>query len=163
MDRRAPKLVADVAVIAAGQVLLVRYRDTAKYDGQSGWFLPDDFLEHGEHPADAADRILREQSGLPATELRLSHIESFANGAWHLIFHFVTEVAAPVPVSPSGNVLAAEWFPLDALPPSSEMAHDGWAGDVVSEIERLSLTAAPSGGRRRAAARSPHSAGRSGA
>jgi ADP-ribose pyrophosphatase YjhB (NUDIX family) len=136
MDRRAPKLVADVAAIAAGKVLLVRYRDTAKYDGQRGWFLPDDFLDHGEHPADAAARILREQSGLPPTGLRLSHIESFANGAWHLIFHFLTEVAAPMPVNPSGNVLAAEWFPLDSLPPASEMAHEGWAANVLSEIER---------------------------
>src|SRR5205085_221376 len=57
------KLVADVAVVAEGEVLLVRYANTAKYDGQTGWFLPDDFLAHLEHPDDAARRIVREQTG----------------------------------------------------------------------------------------------------
>lgn len=57
------KLVADVALLAEGHVLMVRYRDTSKYDNQSGWFLPDDFLAHLEHPDDAAKRIVRIRQG----------------------------------------------------------------------------------------------------
>ena len=47
---RIHTLVADVALFAEGQVLLVRYRDMAKYDNESGWFLPDDELNYLEHP-----------------------------------------------------------------------------------------------------------------
>jgi hypothetical protein len=32
------------------------------------------------------------------------------------------------------NTLAAEWFALDALPPASEVAHHGWALDVLQEL-----------------------------
>jgi ADP-ribose pyrophosphatase YjhB (NUDIX family) len=84
--------LADVAVLAQGQVLLVRYRDARKYDGQSGWFLPDDYLEHAEHPDAAATRILEEQVGMSDQEVVLNHIESFdGDGSpWHLVFHYHT-------------------------------------------------------------------------
>src|SRR5437762_12225115 len=82
------KLVADIALFSGRRVLLVKYRDVARYDGQRGWFLPDDFLVHEEHPQDAAKRIAREQTGVELEDARLSHIESFGNGAWHLIFHY---------------------------------------------------------------------------
>ena len=134
MDCKLHKLVADVAVFAAGQVLLVRYHDVSRYDGQRGWFLPDDHLETGEHPDSAASRILAEQAELGGQAPQLSHIESLSNGAWHLIFHYVTTLDAPLPVAPAGNVAAAEWFPLDALPPRSEIAHDGWAVEVLDAL-----------------------------
>ncbi len=38
------KLVADVAVFAGQNVALVRYRPESGYDGQNGWFIPDDEL-----------------------------------------------------------------------------------------------------------------------
>jgi hypothetical protein len=41
---------------------------------------------------------------------------------------------APVDVVPGDNVLAAEWFPLSALPPDDEMAHDGWGKQVLDTI-----------------------------
>lgn len=43
-------LIADVAVMSAGKVLLVKYKDVEKYDGESG-FLPDDVLRHFERSA----------------------------------------------------------------------------------------------------------------
>jgi ADP-ribose pyrophosphatase YjhB (NUDIX family) len=127
------KLVADVALIAEGHVLFVRYADPSKYDGQRGWFLPDDFLAHGEHPADAARRIVEDQSGLDAPALRLFQIESFGGEktAWHLVFHYRGELDEAAPVEPAGNVAEARWFALDALPPASEVAHHGWALEVL--------------------------------
>src|SRR5207245_5394332 len=74
---RTHTLVADVALFAEDQVLLVRYRDMAKYDNESGWFLPDDELNYLEHPERAGTRILKEQLGLPGLKPRLDHIESF--------------------------------------------------------------------------------------
>jgi ADP-ribose pyrophosphatase YjhB (NUDIX family) len=128
------KLVADVALLAPGSALLVRYRDVSGYDGQRGWFLPDDFLEHLEHPDDAAHRIVRDQTGLGVPELTLSHVESFGNGAWHLIFHYVGRVTEPAPVRPGSNVFAAQWFPLDALPDPAEVGHEGWALQTLGRV-----------------------------
>src|SRR5439155_603670 len=64
MDCTVHKLVADVAVLADRQVLLVRYQDTRNYDGQRGWFLPDDYLMFVEHPDGAA--VQRDRASLRA-------------------------------------------------------------------------------------------------
>jgi ADP-ribose pyrophosphatase YjhB (NUDIX family) len=133
------KLVADVAVFVGDRVLLVRYKDTRKYDGQAGWFLPDDYLHRLEHPEAAAQRILKEQIGLQGPGLKLGLIESFeGNGAWHLIFHYVGRLGTQVDVNPGPNIAAAEWFPLGRLPERSTMAHDGWAADVLAAIRKTS-------------------------
>jgi ADP-ribose pyrophosphatase YjhB (NUDIX family) len=134
VECRIHKLVADVAVLSDGSVLLVKYRDTGRYDGQKGWFLPDDFLEHEEHPDEAAKRILRDQVGLADVSAALHHVESFGNGAWHLIFHFAIELPERPAAKPSENVKTAEWFALDALPDPNDVAHHGWAIDVVRQV-----------------------------
>ena len=132
--REIHRLVADVALLAAGSVALVRYRDPSRYDGQRGWFLPDDFLADMEHPEDAARRIIHEQLGLDPGTPRLSYVESFGNGWWHLVFHFVLERPQAEDLRPGTNVAAAEWFSLGALPPADEQAHDGWAGEVLERV-----------------------------
>jgi ADP-ribose pyrophosphatase YjhB (NUDIX family) len=141
MECRVHKLIADVAVFAQGHVLLVRYRDVARYDGQRGWFLPDDHLAHLEHPADTAQRILDEQVGLAKADVRLATIESFGNGAWHLTFHFRADLEGLPQIDPGDNVADAEWFPLDGMPDADDVAHHGWALDVVRE-----MTPGPEGG-----------------
>jgi len=137
MECTVHKLVADIAVLADRQVLLVRYKDTRSYDGQQGWFLPDDYLMFVEHPDEAAARILREQVGMAAPRITLDHIESFGGGktAWHLIFHYKATLRDALPVTAGTNVLAAQWFPLHALPASTEMAHEGWALDVLQRMQ----------------------------
>ena len=128
------RLVADVAVVARDHVLLVRYRDTSKYDGEEGWFLPDDFLRRLEHPDEAARRILREQAGLDATDVRLAEIESLDGDAWHLVFHYLAAIDEPVEVAAVGNVAEAKWCPLGELPEAAETAHHGWALDVLARV-----------------------------
>jgi hypothetical protein len=127
------RLVADVALFARGQVLMVRYRDVSKYDNQRGWFLPDDYLQHLEHP-DAAKRILEGQLGITPSTIRLDHIESFGNGWWHLVFHYRAEMDEIPSLRPTENVADAQWFALDALPEESEVAHHGWGLDVVHKL-----------------------------
>ena len=127
------KLVADVQLYADGHVVLVKYEDVSKYDGQRGWFLPDDYLVEFEHPREAAKRIVREQLGLEPPELELADIESFGNGGWHLIFHYRGALADRAELRRGENVTAAEWFLLDSLPDASEVAHHGWALDVIRQ------------------------------
>ena len=66
--------------------------------------------------------------------MRLHHIESFGNGAWHLIFHYAAEHPRPLPLTPGPNTAEARWFSLTALPERSEMAHQGWGLDVLQAI-----------------------------
>jgi len=136
MDCTVHKLVADVAMFADDRVLLVRYKDAGRYDGQHGWFLPDDYLGHGEHPDEAAKRIAKEQTGRNLPNAELSHIESFGNGAWHLIFHYRADVKRADAVAPRGNVAAADWFALSKLPKRDDVAHHGWAIDVVRTLRK---------------------------
>ena len=133
MECTVHKLVADVALVAENSVLFVRYRDTSGYDGQSGWFLPDDYLAHLEHPDDTARRIVSEQAGISVAP-RLAEIESFNGGHWHLVFHYVAAVESIAPVEANGNVARAEWFPLEALPPAEEVAHHGWGLETLGRV-----------------------------
>ena len=128
------KLIADIALTSAGQVLLVKYIDTARYDGQAGWFLPDDYMREPEHPDAAAMRIMYEQVGVKTKKVELAFIESFAHEAWHLIFHYRTELVKKPNLRMGANVAEAKWFPLDKLPPRDECAHHGWAHEVLEKV-----------------------------
>jgi hypothetical protein len=37
-------------------------------------------------------------------------------------------------LTPSENVLAADWFALQALPDASEVGHHGWALDTIGKV-----------------------------
>jgi len=128
------RLISDVCLVAEGQVLLVRYHDVSKYDGQTGWFLPDDYLTHLEHPDEAAVRIVRQQVGVVAPPVALSHIESFGNGVWHIVFHYRLELPAARPVPVLGNVKAVQWFPLGGLPEPEQVGHHGWALHTIRKV-----------------------------
>jgi ADP-ribose pyrophosphatase YjhB (NUDIX family) len=133
---RVHRLVADVAIRSAGSILLVRYRDVRRYDGQRGWFLPDDNLHHGEDPIGAARRIARDQAGLELPDVFLGTVESLTNGLWHLAFHLEVELATDQPptVVAGENVAEHRWFPLDALPAPDDVAHAGWALQTMATL-----------------------------
>src|SRR6202165_3165660 len=131
------KLVADVALFSGDRVLLVKYKDTRLYDQQAGWFLPDDYLRRLEHPEDAGLRILKVQVGLDMVRVDLRFIESFeGDQAWHLVFHFAG--ALPDGSSPAAgtNTAAMEWFSVDHLPDRVDVAHEGWALDVLAGLAK---------------------------
>jgi ADP-ribose pyrophosphatase YjhB (NUDIX family) len=144
VECRAHSLIADVAVMSPGSVLMVRYGDVEQYDGETGWFLPDDELRRLEHPATAARRIVNQQLGLRLDRMRLGTIESFQgnSGTWHLAFHYVADVPSEVALTPSTAVEEARWFPVDGLPDRSEVAHHGWALTVLDKIRTRGAGAA---------------------
>src|SRR3989475_11402243 len=118
MDCTVHKLVADVAVLADRQVLLVRYQDTRNYDGQRGWFLPDDYLMFVEHPDEAAARILREPVGMTTPRITLDHVQSFGGGptAWPLIFHHKAALRHALPAAAAPTLPAPQSVPVPHLP-----------------------------------------------
>jgi len=130
------KLVADIDVIAEGQVVMVRYRNAERYDGQTGWFLPDDFLEREEHPDRAAMRIAKDQLSTAARNPRLGFVESFGNGGWHLIFHYRVDLDRKPRIAAGKNVAAMEWFDLRKLPATDEIAHHGWARSTLARLKK---------------------------
>ncbi len=99
-------------MFAEDQVLLVRYADMAKYDDQSGWFLPDDELKY--------------------------HIESFKgdSGAWHMSFHNKLMLDRMPRLKRSSALADAKWFELTQLPRRSEVAHHGWALHVLETMAK---------------------------
>jgi ADP-ribose pyrophosphatase YjhB (NUDIX family) len=130
------KLVLDVALFYNDKCLLVKYKDTNKYDHQKGWFLPDDYFADGEHPDETAERILKEQLGLDNKNASIDHFESFIGNdkSWHLIFHYKLALDEEPKLKPSADIDNFEWFGIDILPPDSEIAHKGWAKYVIQEI-----------------------------
>ena len=131
------KLVADVALRRGAGVLLVKYRDVRRYDGQSGWFLPDDYLRRLEHPLDAGMRILREQVGVEVATLEIGFVESFEGGDdWHVVFHLTARLPDGSDVTPGPNTAAAQWFDVSSLPARDDTAHEGWAIDVLHVLSR---------------------------
>lgn len=136
MERERHRLVVDVCLFAAGQVGLVRYRDVRRYDGQRGWFVPDDYLADREDPADAARRIAREQLGVVVVDIDLAYVESFGNGMWHIVFHHATELPSVPETEPGSNVLEHRWFPIAGLPAPGETAHEGWTIEIVERALR---------------------------
>src|SRR4051812_30629724 len=131
------KLIATATVVsAAGDVLLVRYAGIP--DHQRGWFMPHDLLEELEHPHDAAARALREQLGIESADLPLKDVESFRgrDGTWHLAFHFLAELSTKVEPRVSEAIAEARWFGRGEVPGRDEVAHHGWALDVLESVGR---------------------------
>lgn len=129
MDLLKCKLIADVAVFAEGEVLLVKYRDSNKYDHQKGWFLPDDLLREFEHPDEAAKRILHEQLKISNVDIKLFGMESFKGNdkTWHLAFHYILELPKAPDIFASPDIEFYDWIDLNELPDPKEVAHHGWA------------------------------------
>ena len=132
-------LICDLAVVVGERVLMVKYADPAKYDGEAGWFLPDDVLRDLEHPTRAAQRIAKEQLGLELKDVELEQIESFrgGDGSWHLSFHHLARLPDTPAIEPRPDVVAAEWFALDQLPPRDQVAHHGWALFTLRKMKGL--------------------------
>jgi ADP-ribose pyrophosphatase YjhB (NUDIX family) len=127
------KLLAGVALVADGGVLLVKYEGMP--DHQRGWFLPHVLMNHAEHPQTAVERLLSEQLGIDAPAAH-GFIESFVGNdrSWHLVFHSVALLPEVPHLTPGETLAELRWFPLDALPSKADVAHHGWALDVLDRL-----------------------------
>ena len=136
MQTHPVKLIADIVVTHGSRVLMVE--PVGGQDGETGWFLPDDLMREVEHPEAAATRVLDEQLGLGATDLTLSHVDSFTgnDGTWHLAFHYVARFDTIPALNPAARITRTEWFARDGLPPRDQTAHGGWHLGVIKRALR---------------------------
>ena len=131
------KLIADVTLLYNGKVLLVKYKDSNKYDHQKGWFLPDDLIKENEKAEDSAFRILKEQLVIKEIiPLFLNHTESFRgnDNTRHEVSHFLSNLNVMPEINSTNDISEVKWFGINELPDKKEIAHHGWAKFTVDKV-----------------------------
>ena len=111
------------------EMLAVRRRDNGQWTPVTG------IIDPGEEPAVAAEREVLEEAGVTCRAMRLIDVRSlppmvYANGdrAQYLDLCFLCEADADQEPHPAdGENTAAQWFPLDALPPMNDRFRDNLA------------------------------------
>lgn len=125
--RRAPKWVRRAGVLltesrfivtagaivvdAGGRVLLLRH----SYRPGSGWGVPGGFLLPREQPDEALRRELREEIGLEIQIEGIALIRTLQKYQQVEILFLCHPAGEAIPRGV--EILRAEWFPVDALPP----------------------------------------------
>lgn len=110
-----PLSVAIAAVVEDGEILLIK-RERGDYTGY--WALPGGKVETGEHVSEAAEREIREETGVE-TEFRdrLGTVsEHLVDGELekHFLLH-VFELAAESRKVESGEEGEVEWLPMEEV------------------------------------------------
>ena len=96
-----------------GQVLLVKHSYVA------GWYFPGGGVEPGESIAEALDREIREEAGALLTappQLFGVYRNAHADRRDHVVLFVCREWSRTPLALPNGEIVAAEFFPLDRLP-----------------------------------------------
>lgn len=114
---RGPLVGTSAIVVRDGMVLLGRRRGS---HGAGEWSFPGGKVDAGEHPAHAAARELREETGLVATAvapITWTHDVFDEHGLHYVTLHHAVE-AEGEPATPEPHKIAKwGWFRWDDLPP----------------------------------------------
>ena len=151
-----PTLGANVAVLDAGRVLLVRSADIGL------WLLPGGRADDGESIASCAVREVREESGLEVRLTRLAGVYSMprwmrhGHHSHHIVLFAAESVGGELMHGTDGETLDARYFSPDALPDDLVWWHRRriadalvstaqcavWTQDVVWPFEQMLTTEA---------------------
>jgi 8-oxo-dGTP diphosphatase len=135
-----PRPAAEAVVIRDGRVLLIR---RAHDPWGNCWDIPGGFLEPDEDPPMAAERELREETGLEGRAVELlgifrDHYGYEADGlqvATLNLAYRVEVVTDKAAIATDGEALDAKWFLLDAIP--AKLAFPDHAHDVLDTARRF--------------------------
>lgn len=112
MSDPRPETCVGVAAVCNGRLLLIQRGRGA---GVGAWSIPGGRVEFGETLEQAAQRELREETGIEAGPLRyLGHVERIS-AQWHYVIHdFVCEIdtAQQSLLRAGDDASAARWVPI---------------------------------------------------
>jgi ADP-ribose pyrophosphatase YjhB (NUDIX family) len=131
------KLIVDVTLLAEERIALLKYAAAPDEQGQ-GWFLPNTQLTEPEDPYEAAQRVVKAQTGVGIDRPILFDLDSFIgrDGTWHLAAHFRSEVPPQTRLTSGEGVAELRWFSTGDLPDASTVAHRGWYLGIIKRALR---------------------------
>jgi ADP-ribose pyrophosphatase YjhB (NUDIX family) len=103
----------------AGKLLLMKRARPERWAGK--WCLPGSVLFYGEDPAVGAGRVVKEQLGATATEMKLLGVDSYGDKHWDICFVFHAQIQGIGQLG--ADFEKAEYFDLAALPPELRDDH----------------------------------------
>ncbi len=123
-----PYPTADVIVDIDGKVVLIRRNNPPE-----GWAIPGGFIDYGESAEDAAEREIREETGLEITDLRQFRVYSHPgrDPRFHTITVVFTAKSTGVPVA-GDDAGEARLFGQDELPEPLAFDH----ADILDDYFR---------------------------
>lgn len=101
--------VAAVIFNAEGKVLLLEHLLRPQ---TSGWGIPGGFIEHGEQPADAIRREIREETGIELKNLQMIRVRTVQK---HVEILFRAESSDKAKVC-SPEIISVAWFAVNEMP-----------------------------------------------
>lgn len=119
-DFPRPALTVDVAVVtreARPRILLIQ---RASEPFKSKWALPGGFVDSNERLTDAAKRELREETNIHCDDLEQLYTAGDPDRdprGWTVSVVFFTRIESQTHAKAGDDAAAAQWFPLDRLPP----------------------------------------------
>ena|ERR1700730_9271125 len=98
------------------------------------WLLPSAIINFGESPEAAMKRIVREQLGVDATNVRLIDFQSYGDKHWDLCFVYSASVDSVGKLHP--DIEKAEYFERGKLPPEFRSDHLEVLQALESDLKR---------------------------
>lgn len=115
-ESRFTVTVGAVVTDEVGRLLLLQHRFRPGYQKGGGWGIPGGFIQSGEQPEAAIRRELREEIGLEVENIQVVFVRALER---HKQIEVIFRCRPQSNFQPqSREIIRAEWFRLDALPPS---------------------------------------------
>ena len=125
-----------IVLNSENRVLLLKHR----YRSGSGWGIPGGFIERDEQPIEALRRELLEEVGLAISDVKIVHARSFTH-LQQIEILFVCHATGEVHPQ-SNEVLEAQWFSCDELPPGLPEDQKRLLGKIFAQKAKFESGAA---------------------
>lgn len=119
--------VSSFAIIKNGNKLLLVKRLRPEFTAGK-WTFPSSLINIGEHPEEGVKRIVREQVGAEAKNVKLLDVQSYGDKHWDLCFVYEATIDSIGKLSQ--DIEKAEYFEKGKLPPE-------FRGDQMEVLQAL--------------------------